>query len=262
VGVPFIIFSMTRKKGFTRLMLFLLLIPVLAGFSRTGSRMGVLALGAGMLLFFIFASAVERMAILIGGILFISLAVSLLPQNLVDRFTTYFQADSSAAAEAAASAQFRKALFIRSLWLSIEHPVFGVGPGEFMDAEASEAAEQGKRGLWHYTHNSYTELSSETGIPGVTLFLLAFWRAYKGLTPIRNRFRFSRVGRGALFLQIAVLMSAIGAFFLSIAYSGLLYAILGISAAYQLAAAKEARAMDEAAAARAAADIEPQPALA
>jgi hypothetical protein len=40
-------------------------------------------------------------------------------------------------------------------------------------------------------------------------------------------------------------MAAIGAFFLSIAYGGILYAILGLSAALQLAVARERREMQE-----------------
>jgi O-antigen ligase len=142
----------------------------------------------------------------------------------------------------------------------MRHPVLGVGPGEFMDAEAQEAQEEGKRALWHYTHNSYTELSSETGIPGLFLFLYAFYRGYKGLSQIRSRYKYMRVGRAALFLQIAVLMSCVGAFFLSIAYSGLLYAILGISAAYNLAVEKEVR--EARAAELATAPAPPEPVLA
>ena len=56
----------------------------------------------------------------------------------------------------------------------------------------------GKQAMWHYTHNSYTELSSETGFPGLFLFLFAFYRGYKGLSTIRSRYKFTRVGRGAL----------------------------------------------------------------
>src|ERR1700733_5092130 len=97
----------------------------------------------------------------------------------------------------------------------------------------------GKRAMWHFPHNPYTELSSETGFPGLLLFLYAFYRGYRGLSGIQSKYRYSRVGRAALFLQIAVVMSCVGAFFLSIAYSGLLYAILGISAAYQAAVARE-----------------------
>ncbi len=258
VGIPFIIFAMSWKKGLMRVALALSLIPVLAGFSRTGSRMGLLALAAGMFLFFIFATALERMAIIMGGILFLALAITLLPQRITERFTTYLEASSNAQAEAANSAAMRKALFLRSLEMSFKHPILGVGPGEFMDAEAQEAAEQGKRAMWHFTHNSYTELSSETGFPGLFLFLFAFYRGYKGLSEIRTKYKYSRVGRAALFLQIGVLMSCVGAFFLSIAYSGLLYAILGISAAYQAAVAREVR---EAKAAKVALP-EPEPALA
>jgi hypothetical protein len=70
---------------------------------------------------------------------------------------------------------------------------------------------------------------------------MALYRSYKGMSPIRDRYRNPNVRRAALFLQIAVLMSAIGAFFLSIAYGGLLYAILGLSAAFQVAVRKESR---------------------
>jgi len=62
-------------------------------------------------------------------------------------------------------------LFLRSIQLTFEHPILGVGPGEFMDAEAEEAAVAGKKAMWHFTHNSYTELSSETGLPGLGLSL-------------------------------------------------------------------------------------------
>ncbi len=66
----------------------------------------------------------------------------------------------------------------------------------------------------------------------------------QGFRTIRSRYKYTLVGRAALFLQIAVLMSCVGAFFLSIAYSGLLYAILGISAAYKQAVEREVMAAE------------------
>jgi O-antigen ligase len=130
-------------------------------------------------------------------------------------------------------------MLMRSIEITLKHPLFGVGPGEFMDAEAQDAQTVGQRGMWHFTHNAYTELSSETGIPGMVIFLIAFYRSYKGLSRYRDRFPSLRVRRAALAIQIAVLVSAVGAFFLSIAYSGILYPVMGISAAFQLAAAKQ-----------------------
>lgn len=108
-----------------------------------------------------------------------------------------------------------------------------------MDAEAKEAAGQGRRGVWHHTHNSFTELSSETGFLGLILFAVPFFLSYRGLSRYRSHYPRRRTRQAALCLQTAVLVSAIGAFFLSIAYSGIVYAIIGFSAAFQLAAARE-----------------------
>jgi len=239
VGLPFIWFSTTWKKGIVKIGLIVMVIPVLAAFSRTGSRMGLLALVLGMLFFLIFASASQRATIIMGGFVFLVLAVFLLPQKITERFTTLFHPATQASEEAAESARARETMLVRSIEVTLEHPLLGVGPGEFMDAEAAEDMAVGKRGLWHYTHNAYTELSSETGIPGMVIFLIAFWRSYRGLTPYRNRYPNPRVRRAAVCIQIAVLVSAVGAFFLSIAYSGILYAIMGLSAAFQLAAARQ-----------------------
>jgi O-antigen ligase len=241
VGLPFLWFSASIKTGIVKVGLFLMMIPVLAGMARTGSRMGLLGLAAGMILFFLHATARQRASIIIGGTIFLILAVFFLPHKITERFTTFFEPSSAASAEAAESAEARKRLLLRSIELSIEHPFFGVGPGVFQVGEAAQAAAEGKRALWHFTHNSYTELSSETGVTGLVLFLMALYRSYKGMTPIRDRYRTSVVRRAALFLQIAILMSAIGAFFLSIAYGGLLYAILGLSAAFQVAVRNETR---------------------
>ncbi len=241
IGLPFLWFAATWKKGVVKVGVALLIIPVLAAMSRTGSRMGLLALAAGLLFFLKFANSKQRAVIIIGGTVGLVLAAVLLPQRITERFTTLFGggAGTAAQAEAASSAEARKTMFWRSVEVTLEHPLVGVGPGEFMDAEAAEDMSVGKRGLWHYTHNAYTELSSETGLPGLAIFMFAMWRSYKGLSQYRDRFPTALVRRAALCVQIAVLVSAVGAFFLSIAYSGILYAIMGISATFQLAAARQ-----------------------
>ena len=241
IGLPFLWLSASLKTGFKKVLLLSLMVPMLAGAARTGSRMGLLTLVAGLLLYLIFASAKQRIIVIAGGVVFLILAVFFLPQRIRERFTTYFEAHSAQSEEAAESAEARKQLLIRSLELTAEHPLFGVGPGEFMDAEAAEAEEEGQRGMWHYTHNSYTELSSETGIAGAVLFVIALFGAYRGLSPIRNKNPDVRVRRAALFTQMAVLMTAIGAFFLSIAYGGIIPTIIAISATFQAAVANKAR---------------------
>jgi len=238
IGMPLLWFASTVKSGVMKIGLIGMMLPALAALGKTGSRMGLVALALAILFFLAFASASQRAVIILAGFVGLVVASSLLPQRIIDRFTTVLQAgDTAASAEAAESAAARKIMFKRSLEMTAEHPFLGVGPGEFMDAEAQEAMEAGRRGLWRYTHNAYTEVSSETGIPGLVLFVTAFYYTYKGLSRYRSRYPNPRVRRAALCVQIAVVVTAIGAFFLSIAYSGILYAIMGLSAAFQLAAA-------------------------
>jgi O-antigen ligase len=241
IGLPFLWLTASRKTGFKKVMWLSLMLPMLAGAGKTGSRMGLLVLVAGLLLFLIFATAKQRFIVIASGVVFLVLAMFFLPQKIRERFTTYFEADSAQSLEAQESAEARKRMLIRGLELTTEHPLFGVGPGEFMDAEAAEAKEVGQRGMWLYTHNSYTELSSETGITGLVLFVLALFWAYRGLTPVRKRYPDVRVRRAALFTQMAVLMTAVGAFFLSVAYGGIITAVIAISATFQAAVARANR---------------------
>jgi len=243
IGLPLIIFSASRKRGLMRIILILSLIPVLAGAAKTGSRSGLLALAAGLVFFMIFASVKARIGFIAGGAVFLVCAAVLLPPDIQQRFTTYFAASSGATQEAADSAATRKLLLSKSIDLTLRNPVLGVGPGMFMEGEAREAAKEGHRGIWHYTHNSYTELSSECGIIGLALYAFALWRSYRGLTPVRRRYPVSTTRRAALYVQMTVLMTAIGAFFLSIAYGGIVYAIIGLSMAFQMAANRELKEM-------------------
>ena len=74
------------------------------------------------------------------------------------------------------SAEARKELLIKSLAITATHPVFGIGPGNFPSYT----------GLWRVTHNTYTQLSSECGIPALLLFLVLLRRAFLNLYQLRK----------------------------------------------------------------------------
>jgi O-antigen ligase len=241
IGLPFLWLSVSRKTGIKKVLMLSLMVPMFAGAARTGSRMGLLALGAALLLYLIFASVRQRLIVIAAGVVLLVLGLLFLPPRIIERFTTFFEAHSVESAEAAGSAEARKQLLLRALVLTAEHPLFGVGPGEFIDAEAQQAGEEGQRGMWHYTHNTYAELSSETGLIGLVLFVIAFFGAYRGLSPIRNKYPDVRVRRAALFTQMSVIITAVGAFFLSIAYGGIVLVIIAISATFQAAVANKTR---------------------
>ena len=63
--------------------------------------------------------------------------------------------------------------------LSVEHPVTGIGYGLFAAAAASDS----RVGIYFNTHNDYLRLLSETGVPGLLLFLAL---AGTALSPLRQ----------------------------------------------------------------------------
>ena len=74
--------------------------------------------------------------------------------------------ENKAFAGATVGSQSKTTPFSRSIELTIKNPIVGVGPGMFAVAEAEDAQEQNIEEVWHETHNAYTQVSSEIGIPG------------------------------------------------------------------------------------------------
>ena len=69
---------------------------------------------------------------------------------------------------------------------AVNHPLFGVGPGNFQVAQnwSLHHAVDDPCGLWHVTHNSYTELSCEMGIPGLMIYLIFLLQCWRVLSSI------------------------------------------------------------------------------
>ena len=111
--------------------------------------------------------------------------------------------------EASGSAQQRKELLLQSLKVTAQHPLFGVGPGNFEIVS----------GVWHVTHNSYTQTSAEGGIPAFLLYVLIFWR---GITNLRDVRRYRKTGKRIRLISMALEASLaaylVGSFFASDAY--------------------------------------------
>jgi putative inorganic carbon (HCO3(-)) transporter len=107
------------------------------------------------------------------------------------------------------SAQARQQLFWRSIEVTARHPLFGIGPGNF--AELS--------GNWHVTHNSYTQMSSEGGIPALIFYIMILWYGFKNVRRIKRLSRDQKelqLLAGALHASLAGFV--VGSLFASYAY--------------------------------------------
>ncbi len=106
----------------------------------------------------------------------------------------------------------RVKLLVRSLSLIVEHPLVGVGPGQF--------AQEG--GLhWQVAHNSYTEIAAEAGIPAAVFFIWMLVSGFRAAWRIR--------AREQLAPEIALFGSALAA-----SYTAMLVAMLFASFEYNL----------------------------
>lgn len=127
--------------------------------------------------------------------------------------------------EASESSEQRKELLIRSLEVTAQHPLFGIGPGNFMIVS----------GVWHVTHNSYTQMSAEGGIPAFLLYVLILWRGVANLREVRrypgtkNSIRIF-----AMALEASLAAYLVGSFFLSQAYQFFPYCLVAYTTALLL----------------------------
>jgi O-antigen ligase len=114
--------------------------------------------------------------------------VTFMPQEALLRYMTAFKQQQdlgNSATElqqsALASTESRMALLRQSIQLTIDNPIFGVGVGTFTAAAAAMSAEAGQKALWQVSHNAYTQVSSESGLPSLVFYLAACWIFVKQL---------------------------------------------------------------------------------
>lgn len=104
------------------------------------------------------------------GVLLISLAGGMVSE----RFGAIMNAQDNATAYA--SAQSREQLFLLAVALTVKHPLFGIGAGNFPVVS----------GVWIQDHNIFTQLSTEAGIAALVLLLMIFWRSFRNLREVKR----------------------------------------------------------------------------
>lgn len=210
----------------------------------TASRGALIALGAGTLYTLIAGTPRLRIATLLIISVGLPLEISHLPRETWQRLTSLSES-STARDEAALSTEQRQYLLKTSLAFIVQHPIFGVGLGQFSNVEGVTSRTRGELGAWHETHNSYTEAGSECGLPALGLMLagigssiLAFHRVYKAS---RNRPEFREISSTAFCLMLSMVSFCTAIFFLNFAYFFYLPAMAGMAVAVSCAAEDEFR---------------------
>jgi O-antigen ligase len=187
----------------------------------TASRGGMIALGVAALVCLWKLGVKSRryyllLLIPIAAVVFLVFSGNVLherfDQTTVDSTTNY------RGTEASESAQQRKQLLIQSLRITAEHPLFGVGPGNFEIVS----------GVWRVAHNSFTQISAEGGVTAFVLFILVLSSAATSLRRVDPSAKFSKdtsVVPMALTASLATYLA--GSLFASDAYQVFAYCLIG-----------------------------------
>jgi O-antigen ligase len=133
----------------------------------------------------------------------------------------------------------RLPIWSRGIGYMMANPFFGVGPNNFPTAEGtlSPLAERQQYGIgvrWNAAHNSFIQIGAEVGLPGLALFVAVIASAFGALRrsgPIEAALALRGERRPPLTpaLTASLLGFVVGAFFLSLAYSEMLYTLLALA---------------------------------
>ena len=248
MGLPFWWYLASHSKLGGKIVYFLATVPILFTFGRAGSRSGLLALSAVFVTMFIFANVTRKAIMCVVAAVTITAGLALLPSYLRVRFTTVFtkhsasqldERDRNRLSADIDSSEGREMLLRQSIDMTLRHPIVGVGPGVFEDVALDERmAQKGTGGGLLVSHNTYTQISSENGLPGFICFVGALFLAIKySLTNYRqNRKQRPSISNSSFYLFVCLIGTAVGIFFLSIGYTMLLATLFAFAASLQLMA--------------------------
>jgi O-antigen ligase len=214
----------------------------------TSSRGALVGLAAMALLLFFKASGAQKIGIVIAVPVLAAVLIAVMPAQNLMRLATIFTSSSGSAeaegiaAEAGESRESRTYLLKKSIQFTFEHPVFGVGPGQFSNFEGLTSKKAGQHGNWHETHNTYTQISSECGIPALILMLAGMFGACALVNKTLKKAR-AQGNKELAGACVCYLISWVGylvtIFFLACAYRFTLPTMVGFAIAIHLAAERE-----------------------
>ncbi len=237
-------FVLAQRRPLVRVCAALGLVVLAVGLTRSGSRGGFLAFLAVVAFILLRFTTLPARSRLVGLIVVLAAVFT----TASDRYWTQMQTILNAHQDYnVTSDEGRLKVWQRGLGYIADRPVLGVGMSNFQVAEGtiSPLAKRRERGLavyWTAPHNTFIQAGAELGVPGLLLFIGLFATAFASLRRVARRARSATppdgdVSRLAQTLTAALVGFVVGAFFLSLAYTDMLYMLL----AFVVALGKVAR---------------------
>jgi O-antigen ligase len=188
-AIPFALFSAMQLPQF--LLRILAAVPA-AGFllyciGLTATRAAVIGLVCLIGVYMWRANTIQRLAVLTLCLVGLTAMLILLPGSALNRFATIvnsFDVEAARAAgddsEAMASVTDRYDLLMDGIAMTLTHPIWGVGPGQYPQyRHANYKYPSGRPKRWFPSHNTYIQISSESGLPGILFYLFFLAMIYR-----------------------------------------------------------------------------------
>ena len=145
-------------------------------------------------LYLAYSSMAQRMVMIIGAPVLMMIVLALVPGEAMQRITSFSRDSENSVVEANMSQSSRRYLLRKSIEYTFTHPLFGLGPGQFATYEGTHNIVMGTHGSWHQTHNTFTQVSSELGLPGFVIFTGGTFMILGAFRKIHGRARHRAVG--------------------------------------------------------------------
>lgn len=213
VNLPFCFAFFIRSRGGLRKAAWLAaVVAMLLAILLTYSRSGFLALVlGGIVLLWEFGVKGRRFYLLALSAMLVIFMFAFAPENYSIRLESIFLGHIRGAIDRG-SAEARTELLETSIHLMMQHPLLGVGPGNFPTFT----------GVWRVAHNTYAQMGAEVGIPALVLFLLVLGAGLNNLFVAQRSALYKsslefRILVGGLVASMGAYM--VGAFFADTAYN-------------------------------------------
>jgi O-antigen ligase len=238
-AMPMALYLIHRgRAGYQRVLGVIALALLTIGFVRSGSRGGFLALLAVV----VFVNVGYRAIRLRWRVIATAVVALVVLATASERYWTQMSTITSDSDYNRSDETGRIKIWQRGIGYMLQYPVFGVGANNFNTAEGTlspfaQRQQLGRGVKWNAAHNSYIQVGAELGIPGLMMFVGIIATAFAALRRSSRRGGVARTGNAGPELTQAISASLIGfvvgACFLSLAYSEILFTLLALAVAIQ-----------------------------
>lgn len=227
--------ALTPAAAVRRLAALACAVAMLGAIVVSHSRSGTLGLVAMLVVVGCYAAR-QRPAMVAAAVVMVALAVPLMPASYWQRLSSITDGTQDDTGSRAA----RQALLRESLQAFLEHPITGVGAGQFKNWNP-----EGRVEPWRESHDVLLQVGAELGIPGLAVFLFLVARSGLAVSRTRRMLRNARsaapprAGAGdevffdghSAALSAALVGWCVCALFASVAYNWTFYYLLALAVA-------------------------------